>query len=226
MTDEQPVYEELAAPRPNRLVQVLMVLVALLVAVVVIIRIADSGSSSEHAAPTTPTVIASPTVLRVPYTPPPDRPVVVPPFRHAPPCPRADDGLDACTTFPGLPVPTARALHERFPRIVVERAVTQMLRPSGPEVRPGMWSRDISARVSALRLRIAIRRAEPRDSATTGLRQSNRLQLIRYIRGPYLVQVELRGPVMPESLTSTIAWLLNDPRLVRPALARGGTMVR
>ena len=229
MTDEplmdEPLTEELSAPRPNRFGRVLVVLLALAVAVGVIVRIADSGSSSKDAAQPTSTTGAPPTVQPVPIPPVPVRPVPVPPFRRVPPCPRADDGLNACSTYPGLAPPTEQALRERFPQIVVDRAVTQMLRPSSPAVRPGLWSRTIRGRVGALRLRIAVRRAEPEDSGSTGLRQGNRLQMVRYFRGHFLVEFELRGPVDPRSLSRTIAWLLTEPRLVRPALAQGGTMM-
>ena len=222
---EEPLTEELAAPQPNRFVQTLVLLLALLVAVVVIIRIAGSGSSHNQAAQA-PTTTPSPTVYSVPYAPPPIQPVIVPPFHHVPPCPRATDGQAACTTYPGLPASTARSLHERFPRIVVEHAVTQMLRASDPGLRTGMWSREVSAHIGAVRMRIAVRRAEPVDHGTTGLRQGNQVLVIRLFRHHFLIQVELRGPVGSESLTSTIAWLLNDPRLVRPALAPRGTMAR
>lgn len=223
---EEPQTEELAAPQPNRFVQALVILLALVVAVVVIIRVADSGSSHNQAAQVAPTTTAPPTVHSVPYTPPPVQPVIVPPFRNVPPCPPATDGQIACTTYVGLPGPTARALRERFPRIVIERAVTQMLRPSSPEVRTGMWSRQIRAHMGAMRVRIAIRRAEPVDRGATGLRLGPRFQLIRVFRHHFLIQVQLRGPVDPESLSRTIAWLLTDPRLVRPTLAPGGTMMR
>lgn len=224
MTDE-PLAEELAPPRPNRFGRALVVGLALAVAVGVIVRIADSGSSSKDVAQSSPTTSVPSTVNPVPFPPAPARAVIVPPFRRVPPCPRADDGLNACSTYPGLAASTELALRERFPQVVVDRAVTQMLRPSSPAVRAGLWSRAISGRVGALRMRIAIRRAEPRDGETTGLRQGNRLQLVRYIRDHYLVEFELRGPVDPHSLFHTIAWLLNEPRLVRPALVRGGTMV-
>jgi hypothetical protein len=225
MTD-QPSYEELAAPRPNRLAHLLAILLALLVATVLVVHLIDSGSSKNNASPVVPTNTVPTAVHSVPYTPPPVQPVIVPPFQPAPPCPRTNDGQVACTTYPGLPPSTARALRERFPRIVVERAVTQMLRAGGPEARPGMWSREIRARIGAVRMRIAVRRAESVDRGTTGLRQGNLVQVIRLFRNQYLIQVELRGPVDPESLTSTIAWLLNDPRLVRPVVAIRGTMMR
>lgn len=217
--------EELAAPQPNRLGRLLAVLLGLLLAGVFVVHLVESGSSTNSATPAAPTTTSGPTVHPV-LLPVPDRFSMVPPFRSPTPCPQATDGQAACTTYPGLAPATARALRERFPHIVVEHAVTQLLRPSAPEVSPGLWSREIEARVGALRMRMAVRRAEPQDAGTTGLRQGNRVQLIRYFRGRYLVQFELRGPIDPDSLSLTIAWLLTEHRLVGPAVARGGTMMR
>ena len=225
LTDD-PFIEELAAPRPNRFGRALLILLILVAAGGVIVRTAGSGSSSDNAAQRTPSSAAPTTLPLRPVTPTVRRVVVVPRFRPVPRCPRGDDGLAACTAYPGLAASVVQALRERFPRIVVERAVTRILRPVSPRVRPRLWSRAIRGHVGALKLRIAVRRAEPQDGATVGLRQAKRLQLIRYIRDHYLVQFELRGPVVPESLSNTIAWLLTEPRLVRPAVAARGTMVR
>jgi hypothetical protein len=224
MTD-LPSYEELAAPRPSRAGQVLAVMLALLVAVVVVIRIAASGSSTDRPVSAAPTPIAAPTIHPVPFRPVPERIVVMPRLRHVPRCPRGTDRHVACTTYRGLAAPTARALHERFRHIVVEHAVTKMLRPTDPADRSRLWSRAITARVGALTLRIAVRRADSEHGVTTGMQLGKRLQLIRYYRGHYLVDFELRGPVDPRSLSPTISWLLTEPRLVRPAVARGGTIV-
>jgi hypothetical protein len=214
MTDE-PTFEELPHPTPRRFGRALLALLVVAGAGAVIVRLAHSPSGDTNAAPT-PVPLPVPTAVHV--TPALPAPTLT--FHRPPDCPRATDGQVACTTYPGLAASTVQALRERFPGIVVAHAVTQMLRPTGPEIRRGLWSREISAHVGALMLRIAVRRADPHDGVTTGMRLEKRLQLIRYFRGPYLVQLELRGPVRSYSLSSTIAWLLTEPRIVRPAVVR------
>lgn len=219
MTDE-PSYEDLPQPRPRRAGRLLLTGLVLAGLGATVVRLAHSPGGDPGAVhPSVP----GPARTTVPVT----QPGLDPPLARAlPACPSADDGQVACTSYPGLAASTARALRERFPGVVVVYAVTQMLRDTGPEALAGLWSRHIIARAGALRLRIAISRAEPRDRATTGVRQGRHRQLIRYIRGPYLIEFELRGPVDPHSLPRTIAWLRTESRLVHPVYRAGGTMVR
>jgi hypothetical protein len=220
MTGE-PGYEELPQPKRRRAGQIVLVVLVLAAGGTMIARLADSPGAHPDGAHTAEVV------------PTPRRPVVGPPphERHSDlraqlACPRADDGQVACTTYSGLAASTVRALRARFPHIVVIHAVTQMLRDTGPESPAGLWSREISARVGALRLRIAIRRAEPRDRLTTGIWVDRDGQLIRYLRGPYLIALALRGPVDGRWASRTLAWLRSEPRLVRPVYSARGTIVR
>jgi hypothetical protein len=216
--------EELAAPHPPRLGWALAILLALAAVVGVIARVADSGSSSDHAAPApAPTSDVRPTtsVHSVPYTPPPDRPVVVAPLRPAPPCPPARDGQRSCVTNDGLPAPVARALRAHLPGVVVDHAVTQILSATGR----GLWSRDISCRAGRARVRIVISRAQPHDREATASSFGTAL-MVNYVRGRYLFQVQVRGAFDANRMFSRVADLMADPRLVRPVLARHGTMVR
>jgi hypothetical protein len=227
---DQPITEELAGPRPpRRSAQVLVALVGVALAGLAVVRFAGGTSRdrSPLAAGTTTPAASSP----VPAPPSEGRPVRIPHFHEPPPCPRAADGRVACTTQHALPHPLLHLMREIFPGIRVDSATTQILRASGRQPAPQMWSRMLTAHNAAVRIRLSMARREPGRLQTSIIVQGPRktpfsVVLAQLVRGPYLVQVEARSSARTQPPMNRVFLLAVDRRLLRPLLARSGTMAR
>ncbi|MDT4917877.1 MAG: hypothetical protein QOH89_2577 [Pseudonocardiales bacterium] len=223
---EETGYEELVQPRRARHGRLVLALVGLAVATVGIIRVADSSPASKPVA-AVPTESSS-----HPFTMPTvELPAIGPagatrfvPFHPARRCPQAGDGQNACATYAGVSTAFLHAVLSRFPLFVTESAVTQMLRPSDPDVRTGLWSVEFSGHLGPVRIRIAIDRAEPADQAaviTTSSRPDARRAFLfyRYIVGRYAVQLDARAPVSDLPDEFRLAHLANSRQLLQPPAA-------
>lgn len=216
MTDEEVWTEDLPQPRSHRSVQVVLVLLVLGAAAAIGVRLAGSGSSDPRAAPTAVPTDAPSSKSTVAFRPPPD-------------CPRATDGQFACNTYTTAQRGVVRAIRSLDPAIGIDEAITQMLRPTGPEAVHGLWSREVTGHAGALQVRIAI----ARQDAVTGASAASTVTLAvpGYVlaigeQGHYGVQVMLRGAGRhpAAALLTRLATLAADHRLVRPQVAAGGTM--
>jgi hypothetical protein len=224
MTDEAWT-EELTQPRPRRSGRVLLVLLVLSAAGAVAVRLSGSDAGDARTAST-----AVPTA--VPTTPPATSAPDAPELEFVPPagCPRATDGQVACTTYKIIPAGVRHAVRTFDRTIVIDAAITQMLRSTGPYTVRALWSRQITAHAGPLRLRIAVSRRDTADPAADGyvgtiVQVSGGYALARRGRGHYSVQIEVRGASVDSyRLVSKLGWLVTDRRLVR-AVAPGGTMV-
>lgn len=227
MTD-QSSYEELEQP-PTRgkLMPVLTTLVVLAAVTVGIVRIAGTTpqlrpavtSSMDHQAPPLPIRAPLPRLGRA-------EPLLS--YQPPRPCPRAGDGQNACSTYHRVSARLLAAVHARYPNMVTRSAVTQMLRPSAPEVRDGLWSLAYHGSAGQLRLRIVIDRAEPLDKQESGSRVGTSLsgrgfEYLRLVKGRYTIQLAMRAGRGQRPEPFELAGLANDPRLVQPPAA---TMVR
>lgn len=167
----------------------------------------DSGPPSATAAPSRP---MSPAQLELP-----------------PICPRGGDGQVACTTYRSVPAAFRRAVRDLLPCVVVDHAVTQMLRPTGPEVVHGLWSRVFTGHAGVIRIRVVVERrvfagAAEGLSLTTG----RAVVYSRAITPPYTVQVELDAPARLAPPPAPVAELAGDRRLVRGVGPGRGTLER
>jgi hypothetical protein len=208
-------------------VPVLTTLLVLAVVTVGIVRIAGStpelrpavASSMDRHAPALPIRLPMPTVERFD-----------PLLSFQPPraCPSAGDGQNACVTHHQVSEGLLAAVRARYPRMVTRSAVTQMLRPSAPEVRPGLWSVAYSGSAGKFRLRIVIDRAEPTDKDETGSRAGTSpggrgFEYLRLVKGRYTIQLAARAGRGQRPESFELASLANDPRLLQQPAA---TMVR
>jgi hypothetical protein len=224
MTDESS-YEELEQPRPaRRWVPALLTVVVLAAVTVGVIRMTGTSSSPR------PIIAVGSMDRRAPLLPirmpiPQVAPSYQPPVYQPPrACPPASDGQNGCATYHRISAEFLAAVRERYPRVFLRSAVTQMLRASGPEVSQGLWSVQFIGSAPRFRLRIAIERAEPTDKGGDGSGESRSPagRLVAYVRvvlADYIVQVEARSGtnLMPESFR--LASLANDPRLFAPTAA-------
>jgi hypothetical protein len=205
-------------------VPVLLTVVVLAALTVGVIRMSGTSSSRR------PVIAAGSMDRRAPLLPirlplPRVAPSYQPPSYQPPRvCPPASDGQNGCSTYKLVSAPFLAAVRERYPRLVIRSAVTQMLRASGPQVADGLWSVQFTGTAGRFRLRIAIERAEPTDKGGSGSAESRSPagRLVAYVRvviADYIVQVEARSGtnLMPESFR--LASLANDPRLFAPPAA-------
>jgi hypothetical protein len=231
---EETGYEELAQPRPGRVpVGVLLVLLVLGVAAIAVVRIAgaDSPAKKPVALPSgnPPSHTFAMPTLEPSSSSPPDVVAPTSALRYRSPrvCPQASDGQNACSTYQSVSPQFLRAVRVGYPKIVVDSAVTQLLRASGPEVDAGLWSVEFTGFAHGLRLRIAVARAEPTDHAIEGSlitsRRGSRFEFMRVVRGRYTIQFEELGNVNDYKDFGKLARLAADRRLrVPPAATMDG----
>lgn len=229
VTDEQD-YEELAQPRAGRVpIRVLLVLLVLGAAAIALVRTAgsDPPANTQVALPSGNPASHSfqmPT-LEPRSSSPPDVVAPISALRYRAPrgCPQAGDGQNACSTYQSVSDQFLRAVRVGYPRIVVDSAVTQLLRATGPEVVAGLWSVEFTGVAHGLRLRIAVARAEPTDRAIEGSligsRRGRGFEFLRVVRGRFTIQVEELGNVNDYKDFGKIARMAADRRLLRPPAA-------
>jgi hypothetical protein len=89
----------------------------------------------------------------------------------------------------------------------------------------------LTAHNAAVRIRLSMARREPGRLQTSIIVQGPRktpfsVVLAQLVRGPYLVQVEARSSARTPPPMNRVFLLAVDRRLLRPLLARSGTMTR
>jgi hypothetical protein len=222
---DELTYEELEQPRRSRIGSVLLALLVAAGAVVVVVRASGpdpatrpAGSALRPGKAASSGVTAPPLPIRVPM------PFVVEPYRQPRRCPMATDGQDACSTYPTVSARFVRAVRVEFPELAVRSAVTQLLRATGPEVRPAVWSVEFVGVTTAVRLRIAVSRAEPPDRAAAGMvlgvgQPGEPFVFIRAVRAGFTVQIEAVSRVNRSPGRAALTRLAADPRLLRPPAA-------
>lgn len=225
---EESSFEELEQPRrigaPVRIATAVVVLAAVAFGIA---RVADSPPAAAPAAERSMDRVPPPLPLRLPL-PLVRSSAAIPPgpagFQlYLPPrrCPPAGDGQNACSTYHQVSAQFLAAVRARYPRLATRFAVTQLLRASGPDVRPGLWSVQYTGVSGSLRLRIVVDRAEPGDRGRVGSATSTgrRFEFLRLVHGRYTVQLEAHGEhgLMPEPFK--LASLANDPGLLRSPAA-------
>ena len=230
MTDDA-TYEELEQPRRHG--RALSAIVILVAAAIVTVRLGTQSTNHPSAA-----AVSTPTAVSSASLPPPgDVRDEGPPavallhFQEPPECPRATDGQVACITYKFVPLGVRRAVRALKPALVIDMAITQVLRPTGPEDGHGLWSLQLTGHAAALHVRVAIARRDTGDrlqaaSAGTMMRFSDAYAFARRDRGRYTIQIELRwAHVNPYKLMTSLGVLASDRRLLRPALPPSATMV-
>lgn len=215
--------EDLPRPRRRRSGRVLLVVLMLTAVSGIAVRLTRPGGSDTRAAPTP--VATSSSGEPAPRNPSRE-------FRPPPACPRATDGQAVCTTYRTVQPGVRRAVRALDPTLVIDSSVTQMLRPTGPEALHGLWSLEVTGHAGALQLRIAVTRRDTGNRAVPAsavtLAGSRVSAVASGDQGPYTVRVAVRGMnVRPAAaLMDQLVRLATDRRLVRPAMAPRGTMVR
>ncbi|HKC28118.1 MAG TPA: hypothetical protein VKB75_08910 [Jatrophihabitans sp.] len=221
MTDEPPVDEELAQPRPSRSRRLFVVVAVVLLAVAsgfAIARVVASGSIGRGSAAVPHSSVTPPPTRHVP--PPdvsrPDNSGVL--SLHAPPpCPRADDGQVACSTLRAVPSAFVAAVRGVVPHAMTTSALTNVLRPTGPEIVIGLWSRVYSAREGAVHIRIVISRGHDEVGILgQGVERFGHSSVfVRYLGRVYTVEVQVDGPMRGAPSPDAVYALAADPRLLR-----------
>jgi hypothetical protein len=215
VTEDVPVDEELAPPPgvPRRLRQAL-------VGAAVCLLVVSGGVLVRRAL--APHPIDGKPAAAAPLAPPrrviPELPVIQDVrLRPAPTCPRATDGQVSCTTVRTVPRPFLRAVRSLVPRVVTTHAVTNMLRPTGPDNRHGLWSRSFTGRSGSVRIWIVVTLGGPdREPATAESMGGPRaIGYARMLYGRYTVQVQIDAPTSRMPTLDAIGNLASDPRMVR-----------
>ena len=94
-------------------------------------------------------------------------------------CPRATDGESFCTTVDAVPSAFLAAVRRAYPRVVVDSAETNLLRPTAPEPPRGIWSRTFSGHERRTRITLGRepgRTGRQRRSAARAGRRHRRLR--------------------------------------------------
>jgi hypothetical protein len=201
--------EELAQPagaRARRLRVDIAVGALLLGGALLVARALEHHEHGRHAA----------AIVRVTDAPPPTTTPDALELEAAPTCPRATDGEDACSTARSVPAGFLAAVHGLLPHAVVDRAESNVIRPTGPERGHGIWSRTFAAHDGARRIVIVVSDGLPAgDGATQTHGRPDAVTYVRTAQGPYTVQVQVSAPERLAPAFGDITELAADARLVR-----------
>lgn len=133
-----------------------------------------------------------------------------------PPCPIASNGRPGCTTIRSVPPAFVDAVRTVLPDVVMDRAVTQLVRATRLGTSRSIWSRTFDCHDSQTRMTIIVSAGVPTDITAVQTEESSRVvTYVRLQQEPYTVQIRAVTFARIRPALDAVIGLARDPRLVQ-----------